>query len=113
MTGDNKAVGAKFGIAFAGKWVWGMKDYIDRGFMKLFDPNYLFNDFANKGCAEPLERNELFENELAEEKVFTDKIKTEVASFNHKVAAEWLAVDEEYDDWFKQLYILDRMGKEE
>ena len=42
MTGDGKAIGTKFGIAFSGKWVWNMKTYIDVGFMKLFDPNYLY-----------------------------------------------------------------------
>lgn len=45
MTGDGKAIGTKFGIAFSGKWVWNMKDYIDRSFMKLFDPKYLFKDY--------------------------------------------------------------------
>lgn len=45
MTGDGKAIGHKFGIAFTGKWVWGLKDFIDVGFMKLFDPNNLFNDY--------------------------------------------------------------------
>jgi hypothetical protein len=29
MTGDGKAIGTKFGIAFTGAWVWKMKDYID------------------------------------------------------------------------------------
>jgi len=38
MTGDGKAIGNKFGISFTGKWVWNMKDYIDRSFMKLFNP---------------------------------------------------------------------------
>jgi selenide,water dikinase len=45
MTGDGKAIGTKFGIAFAGKWVWKMKDFIDAGFMKLFQPEYLFKDY--------------------------------------------------------------------
>jgi hypothetical protein len=44
MTGDGKAMGTKFGIAFVGRWVWNMKDYIDMGFMKLFYAEYLFND---------------------------------------------------------------------
>lgn len=68
MTGDGKAIGSKFGIAFTGKWVWGMKDYIDRSFMKLFSPNYLFKDYALRGCDEPLENNELFENEKSDER---------------------------------------------
>lgn len=67
MTGDGKAIGTKFGIAFAGKWVWKMKDHIDTSFMKLFDPLYLFKDFENKGTAEPVENNFLFEDEKADE----------------------------------------------
>lgn len=47
MTGDGIAIGTKFGIAFTGKWVWNMKDYIDVGFMKLFDYRYLFRDSEN------------------------------------------------------------------
>ena len=47
MTGDGIAIGTKFGIAFTGKWVWNMKDYIDVGFMKLFDYRYLFRDAEN------------------------------------------------------------------
>jgi selenide,water dikinase len=45
MTGDGKAVGTKFGIAFSGRWVWHMKDHIDRGFMKLFAPENLFSSY--------------------------------------------------------------------
>jgi len=63
MTGDGKAIGAKFGITMVGKWVWEMKDYIDRGFMKLFDPHYLFNNFLTKGMSEPLNNNETFDDE--------------------------------------------------
>jgi hypothetical protein len=51
MTGDGSCIGSKFGIAFTGKWVWWLKDYIDRIFMKLFDPNYLFLDYKTKGCS--------------------------------------------------------------
>jgi len=75
MTGDGSAVGNKFGIAFSGRWVWKMKDYIDRSFMKLFDPNYLFKDYQTKGYTEPLENNELFESEKEEEKGVTDKLR--------------------------------------
>lgn len=48
MTGDGKAIGTKFGIAFTGKWVWKMKGYIDVGFMSLFNWDYLFYDFLQK-----------------------------------------------------------------
>jgi len=47
MTGDLSGIGQKWGISFNGPWVWQMKDYIDRSFMKIFDPNYLFNDYKN------------------------------------------------------------------
>jgi selenide,water dikinase len=58
MTGDEKAVGGKFGIAFSGKWVWNMKDYIDKSFMKLFDPYYLFRDYDTKQYEAPDEKGE-------------------------------------------------------
>ena len=61
MTGDGKAIGTKFGITFAGKWVWNMKNHIDTGFMKLFDPNYLFKDYKSKGTVERVEDNYMFE----------------------------------------------------
>ena len=38
MTVDEKAIGTKFGMAWSGKWVWNMKDYIDVGFVNLFMP---------------------------------------------------------------------------
>jgi hypothetical protein len=63
MTGDGSAIGSKFGIAFTGKWVWGLKDYIDRIFMRLFDPNYLFVDYKKNGCSKPIDNNELFDDE--------------------------------------------------
>lgn len=49
MTGDSEAIGQRWGISFNGPWVWYMKDYIDRSFMKIFDPHYLFRDYENKG----------------------------------------------------------------
>jgi len=66
MTGDGKAIGTKFGIAFTGKWVWKMKDYIDVSFMNLFEWDYLFNDFEHKGYSDPLINNELYEEEKKE-----------------------------------------------
>ena len=63
MTGDGKAVGAKFGIAFTGKWVWGLKDYIDVSFMNLFNKHYLFHDYDSNGYEKPVEENSLYEEE--------------------------------------------------
>lgn len=79
MTGDGKGIGTKFGIAFAGKWVWNMKNHIDTSFMKLFDPNYLFKDYQTKQFSEPLDNNELFEEEKATEIEKTNSLREKVA----------------------------------
>ena len=64
MTGDGKAIGTKFDIAFSGRWVWMMKDWIDRGFMQLFYSHCLFVDYANQGTKQPNHENlTLFEGE--------------------------------------------------
>jgi selenide, water dikinase len=36
-TGDRYAVGARNGVSFAGHWVWRLKDWIDRRFMRKFN----------------------------------------------------------------------------
>ena len=51
MTGDEKAIGTKFGMSWSGRWVWKMKDYIDVGFVNLFNAKYLFRDFETRGTA--------------------------------------------------------------
>lgn len=86
MTGDGKAVGTKFGIAFAGKWVWNMKDYIDSGFMKLFHPEFLYENYDMKKTHKEqraglriIEQNHLFDDEKASEKLITDPIRARVA----------------------------------
>ena len=58
MTGDEKAIGTKFGMTWSGKWVWKMKDYIDMSFIKLFQPQYLYRDYATLGTQFPIENNE-------------------------------------------------------
>jgi len=109
MTGDGKAIGTKFGITFAGNWVWLMKDYIDLGFMKLFDPYYLFKDYKLKGAAEPLENNELFDDEKAELDSKLEPIKKKVASMTPTEAAILLACEEEESEFHERLMILTRM----
>lgn len=39
--GDGTAIGCKWGIAFRGRWVWRLKDWIDRGWMRTFDTTLL------------------------------------------------------------------------
>ena len=41
MCGDGTALGFRFGLAFKGPWVWRLKDLIDGGFMRLFEPETL------------------------------------------------------------------------
>jgi selenide,water dikinase len=113
MTGDGKAIGSKFGIAFTGKWVWLMKDHIDRSFMKLFNPYYLYNDYDNKKFSDPIENNELFEEERAEEVAQTNYLRERVAIMDAKTAGKILSCDEEETEFFERLFIIDRMGKEE
>lgn len=113
MTGDGKAIGTKFGIAFAGVWVWSVKDYIDRGFMKLFDPYYLFKDYDEKRFAEPLEKNELFDDEKKEEMVKVAPLREKVATMDAKTAAKTLSCEEEEVEFYERLFIIDRMGKDE
>ena len=56
MTGDGSSIGSKHGITFVGKWVWKLKDYIDVGFVNLFDAKFLFADYQKtKTFLEPIE----------------------------------------------------------
>jgi len=63
MTADGNCIGTKFGIAFYGQWVWRLKDFIDQGFMNLFDPKLLFKDFEQRGTEEAVENIELFDTQ--------------------------------------------------
>ena len=109
MTGNQKAVGTKYGFSFSGKWVWNMKDYIDVGFMKLFDPNNLFRDYKNKGTAEPLEHNSLFEEELKAAGDERNISKEKVAKMSIDEAVQLFKVSEDHEEYLDQFMILERM----
>jgi hypothetical protein len=109
MTGDGNCIGAKYGIAFTGKWVWGMKDFIDRGFMKLFSPHYLFNDYDKKGYAEPLENNELFEEESSKLESEIGFLRKKVAVMDPVEAGRLLSCGEEEEEFHERFMILMRM----
>jgi len=113
MTGDEKAVGTKFGIAFTGKWVWKMKDYIDVSFMNLFNKNYLFHDYETKGYAEPVTENVLYEEEKKELQEITEPIRAKVGTWTAEECGQALSVGEEQEDFWEQLFTLDRMAREE
>ena len=108
-TGDYRAIGTRYGFSFAGKWVWNMKDYIDVGFMKLFDPNNLFNDYKNKGTAEPLDFNALFEEELKSASDERLRIKDKVKHLSVEDASKYFKVSEDSEEYLEQFMILERM----
>jgi hypothetical protein len=97
MTGDGKAIGQKFGIAFTGKWVWNMKDYIDVGFMKLFYANYLFRNPAD--LTDPDEKGDILANEMAPIKARIEKVKAEIAEMDANAGANWLLIPEDEEDF--------------
>jgi hypothetical protein len=111
MTGDESAIGTKLGITFTGKWVWGMKDFIDTGFMKLFDPNYLFKDYATKGTSEPLENDEAFECEKNERETTLGlgPMRAKVAEMDAKTAGGLLSCGQEETEFHERFMILMRM----
>jgi hypothetical protein len=87
MTGDGKCIGGKYGICFVGKWVWGLKDYIDMSFMDLFNPLYLFKDYESKGTKEPIENYSLFDDEAEEKQKTIAELKEQAAKMDAKSAA--------------------------
>eukprot|EP00055_Hartaetosiga_balthica_P014182 m.76502 g.76502 ORF g.76502 m.76502 type:complete len:156 (-) comp8516_c1_seq9:457-924(-) len=48
ILGNGSAIGAKWGIAFHGQWVWKLKDYIDRAWMYLFGHEHPYPDELKK-----------------------------------------------------------------
>ena len=109
MTSDDYCIGVIFGISFIGKWVLAMKDYVDKNFMKLFDPNYLFNDYANKGCAEPIVINELFDDEALRLEYEIGHIKRKVADMDAVEAGHLLSCGIDETDFKERYLILKRM----
>lgn len=113
MTGDGQALGTKFGVAFKGLWVWRMKDWIDVGFMKLFQPQYLFHDYENLGIAKPdYENKELFESAEAVNKKKQDAV-AKVATMTPEEGVACLHTDEKEEDFMEPLMVVDRMAKDD
>ena len=113
MTGDGSSIGSKFGIGFVGKWVWKMKDFIDMSFMDLFNPKYLYNDYENKGMAEPIESSVLFDDIAAETKDIIEENKKKAYAMNAETAAKILGCPEEEEEFHERFQILTRMHFEE
>lgn len=113
MTGDSSAVGTKFGIAFSGKWVWEMKDYIDKSFMKLFDPTYLFKNYSTKRFEEPCEEEEMIMREKKAIEESNASLKARVEVCEALAAAQSLKCPEDETEFFEKLFIIDRMARDE
>lgn len=77
-TGEGKAIGHKFGKTFTGRWVWKMKDFIDKSFVHLFDPKNLFVDYETKGMAEKIDNFLLNDEQFKRTKKIMRASKAEV-----------------------------------
>lgn len=111
-TGGKAGIGSKFGIAFSGKWVWAMKDFVDVKFMNILDPNYLFHDYATKGTADPVKDNMLFEQETRGEQLALSELRIRVSYCKADEAAGKLSCDEQVVDFKEKYMILERMSKD-
>ncbi len=111
-TGDKAGIGSKFGIAFSGKWVWALKDYIDVRFMNILDPNYLFHDYAKSGTKYPVTDNMLFETETRREQIQLATVREGVSYMEVEEAAEKLSCEESVIDYMEKFLILERMTKD-
>lgn len=109
MTGDGNCIGAKHGITFVGKWVWGLKDYIDMGFMNLFNPKYLFKDYATKGTAEPIDNDELFDSQKSDLDAQLAPMRERVKVMTPEEAAKMLACGENETEFHERWILLQRM----
>ena len=106
MTGDGKAIGTKFGMAFVGKWVWNLKDYIDVSFMNLFNPYFLFKDYDSRGYEEPIENEEKPEDQTKKD------IQEKVSTMTIDEGAALLSSPEDHEGYLEQFIVLERMKKD-
>lgn len=110
MTGDGQCIGSKFGIGFYGKWVWELKDFIDMSFMDLFNPKYLYNDYANKGMAEPVESSTLFDDHAGETKTLIEASRKKVETMTAEEAAKIFGCSSDETEFHDRFQILTRMN---
>lgn len=106
MTADGSCIGSKYGIGFVGKWVWGLKDFIDMGFMNLFNPKYLFKDYEKQGVKEPVDNYKMFDDE---EEAEVAKLKERVAKMTPEEAGAALSCSADTVDYMEKWQIIQRM----
>jgi len=78
--------------------------------MDLFDANLLFEDYKNKGMAVPLEANELFEDEKAEEAKKLQPIREMVSMLTPEEAGKLFACDPDKEDFQARFMLVQRMN---
>jgi len=95
MTGDRSCIGSRFGMTFVGDWVWELKDHIDYGFMDLFNPAYLFEDYKEHGTfTKPVENFQLYEDNVAKNKEVADRLAAEAKLMTSEEAGAVLSSPE-------------------
>ena len=100
MLGNGKCIGTKFGVTMVGKWVWGMKDYIDLSFMHLFDPKYLFQD------GKAVEQSDFASQEQEKLNAIIEPLKEKVSTMDPRTAGELLSCDEETEEFHERWIII-------
>ena len=115
--GDGTAIGTKFGIIISGKWVWKMKDHIDKSFMKLF-----YAEELKKAISDKIQKGRVYTNyflniSLEFDNPYNSKEKKELnlsylEEINTRKDAFELA-DEGDSDFLPKMEILKRMAEDE
>lgn len=109
MTADGNCIGSKYSIGFVGKWVWELKDFIDMGFMNLFNPKYLFKDYETQGTKEPIDDFSLFDDESAKMKATIDIHRKRAHEVTPEAAAAILNCTEDVMEYQDKWQIMVRM----
>ena len=105
VCGDGTAIGFRFGIVFHGKWVWEMKDAIDRHFMDLFDVSLLPKVDVQGTSSQDYDTSQYDAKMVAASKV--DKV------YEPKAAAKLLQRTDDDVDYIQAWAILREMASNE
>ena len=105
MLGDGEAVGFRFGEYIRGRWVWELKDFIDVGFMDLFDVEKI----GGGGTEEGGSTKDYDEHESEREK----EVRVEVEGIDAETAGREISRTDGDVDVLRNWHILKRMMREE
>ncbi|GMH50241.1 hypothetical protein TrRE_jg1401 [Triparma retinervis] len=105
MLGDGEAVGFRFGEYIRGRWVWELKDFIDVGFMDLFDVEKI----GGGGTEEGGSTKDYDEHESEREK----EVRVEVEGIDAETAGREISRTDGDVDVLRNWHIMKRMMREE